>query len=148
SQQFGRSAQIHQTDPGHQLGTGQRAPSDRLALASRQRERQRAVRRYRTALEEHRRAGYQVCPRLEHLPDRNLAWPVEHDPESSFFCVVLNDQDYGAPEVNITKHRGGREQLTRAGFLLHASMMLHLAARLPGGRAQLRTAGWKAWTWP
>src|SRR5262249_33585668 len=50
--------------------------------------------------------------------------------------VVLDNEHNGAPEVRVAEHRSRGEQLPGAGFLLHVSMMLHQARRLPAGRDQ------------
>src|ERR1700733_10854361 len=94
-------------------------PADGLVGPRHVRERERAGRRDRAAVEHDRRIGGQLHPRFEHLPDRDLRRPVQHHAESALLGLVLHDQDDGPAEVGIPEHRSGDEQAARLGFRWH-----------------------------
>ena len=116
--------QVDQAHPGHQRGAVQRPPAQRLVPGPGQRQRQRAVGRDRAAPEHHRRPGDQLGPGLQHLAERNLAGPVQHDAEGALVRVVLDDQDDGPPEVGVAEQRRGHEQPAAQGFIRHTLIML------------------------
>src|SRR4029077_16801065 len=92
----------------------------------------------------------EICPRLEYLPDRDFARPVEHHAERALRRVVLHDQHNRAPEVGVPEHWCRVEPLTCARFGLHSNndsprgpnVARGVPAGSPPGRAAAKTADW------
>ena len=136
------------------------APADRRVVGvAQQGHRERAVGADRAAPEEHLGLGDDLAPRLEHVGDRHLRGPVEHDAERAVVVDVEQQHD-GVGEVGVQQcrrrhqqhprmrachalHHGrsaDRERLRRPSDGLGAAARRATAARRPGAQPR-RAAG-------